>query len=375
MAATEVGSVPSSPRTDSSTASDAGIPDDVNVTLAGWPLLSTLIAAKSDFQAFPSFADLNIKSLLYYQAELISLRKKLHQIEWKDRRVSKSEDSYSYADDLGLLLRARDLKPDLQPEQWRVMEKIRLVLEKYNHALLQFSKVSALPEADNCNVKCLSEFAKSISEGGGGVTGPGSQTWGDLEDTTNDTKPIKVLFKGLLTGFFVSPDTERKRVDKTFHERLITPRFRNKQDGLTLWVKCSFVPFYDCLCQKHLNPLVEWLQQLYSKLRRQRTESTLPSSETSIRKKGSSAGTSPRGHALEKDITEYSESWLLRTTSILTTVVACLLPTIAITVLSKVHTMSMILGLISLFTAIFAVGLILLSSTSSRVEIFTATAA
>jgi hypothetical protein len=79
--------------------------------------------------------------------------------------------------------------------------------------------------------------------------------------------------------------------------------------------------------------------------------------------------------SIMKTFTEYSSLWIVRVTSIMTTVVACLLPTVAITVLARVHTMSLILGLIALFTAIFAVGLVLLSSTSSRVEIFTATAA
>lgn len=135
MVATEVGSTPSSPGTNSSTAYDTSVADNVNIPLAGWPKLSRLIAVKPDFQAFPSFADLNIKSLLYYQAELISLRKDLHEIEWTDRRVSKNEESYFYADDLGSLVIARDKDPDDQPEQWKVMEKIRLVLEKYSRLL------------------------------------------------------------------------------------------------------------------------------------------------------------------------------------------------------------------------------------------------
>jgi hypothetical protein len=59
----------------------------------------------------------------------------------------------------------------------------------------------------------------------------------------------------------------------------------------------------------------------------------------------------------------------------LTTIVACLLPVIAIVVLSKVHSMGMILGLIAIFNSVFAFGLVLISSGSSRVEIFTATAA
>jgi hypothetical protein len=84
---------------------------------------------------------------------------------------------------------------------------------------------------------------------------------------------------------------------------------------------------------------------------------------------------SNRSKAGEKDLTAYSKSWILRVTSICTTIVACLLPVIAIVVLSRVQSMGMILGLIALFNSVFAFGLVLISSTSSRVEIFTATAA
>ena len=62
-------------------------------------------------------------------------------------------------------------------------------------------------------------------------------------------------------------------------------------------------------------------------------------------------------------------------TPVTTTIVACVLPIVAITALAKVRSLNLILGLIALFTAIFAIGLILLTNFGSRVEIFTATAA
>jgi hypothetical protein len=61
-------------------------------------------------------------------------------------------------------------------------------------------------------------------------------------------------------------------------------------------------------------------------------------------------------------------------TSMFTLLAACLLPVVAIIVLSRVHTMEMILGLIALFNTVFACGLVFLSPKSSRIEIFSATA-
>jgi len=50
---------------------------DFGQPLHDWPELAVNI----DIQAFPAFTDLNVKSLLYYQAELTMLKKKLQQME------------------------------------------------------------------------------------------------------------------------------------------------------------------------------------------------------------------------------------------------------------------------------------------------------
>jgi len=62
-------------------------------------------------------------------------------------------------------------------------------------------------------------------------------------------------------------------------------------------------------------------------------------------------------------------------TSSVATLVACVLPIAAITVLSKLQSNSKTLGIMALFTVVFAGGLMYLAGGASRVEIFTATAA
>jgi hypothetical protein len=42
------------------------------------------MADNTDLQAFTAFTDLNVKSLLYYQAQLTEIRKRLHMIGWED---------------------------------------------------------------------------------------------------------------------------------------------------------------------------------------------------------------------------------------------------------------------------------------------------
>jgi hypothetical protein len=110
--------------------------EDFNKPLSGWPHLATVIAKNRDFEAFQAFRDLNVKSLLYYQAELVALRKDLHDLEWKNNR----EDNFrnhsmlnSHAD----LLVLTTLKKEDDParEQMDLVNKIRGVLKEYSMPL------------------------------------------------------------------------------------------------------------------------------------------------------------------------------------------------------------------------------------------------
>ncbi|KAF4624145.1 hypothetical protein G7Y89_g14028 [Cudoniella acicularis] len=377
------------------------VAENVNLPVPGYPLLAKIIAEKPDLEAFPTFTDLSIKSLLYYQAELIHLRKMLHKAEWEDFRNEEDSKLPLYSANVQLLILARDKairNGETPPKQWGIIEKIRATQEKYNAALLQFSKVEALREADNCNIKTLRDCIKiCLMEG---LTGTGAQTWGDISEESAKQKELPQLLWGLCTGFFVSPDGERKPIEKVFQEHLIVPHKGNKPDGLTQWVKQSFIPFYAHVRKHYLVPvwlfpfsLWHHLLSLFSPKRpdpdlekRSSVSSsiaplspTLSNYSSESNHSNISSNISNNSGSSEKSIKAnlnvYSGEWIVRITSLMTTVAACLLPTVAITVLARVHSMGLVLGLIALFTAIFAVGLVLLSSSSSRVEIFTATAA
>jgi hypothetical protein len=59
-----------------------------------------------------------------------------------------------------------------------------------------------------------------------------------------------------------------------------------------------------------------------------------------------------------------------------TTLIACLLPTAAIAILSTIHKTALLIGVIGIFTLLFAIGLMFFTSAKpTRVEIFSATAA
>lgn len=113
------------------------VEENINKPVEGWPTVVQLLTNAPDLQAFPTFTDLHLKSLLYYQAELVLLREKLHQAEWEDFRHN-DEDTPIYSDLRYLIPKFPPSKPQAGPTpepqfgaQWSCIVKIREVLEKY----------------------------------------------------------------------------------------------------------------------------------------------------------------------------------------------------------------------------------------------------
>jgi hypothetical protein len=94
----------------------------------GYPELAQLIVQHPGFESFEVFRDLQIKSLLYYQAQLAELRKKLHRLEWVDHR-SGIGNAESWCADITTLI-APAVSNDT--EQIDLIKEIRGVLKEYS---------------------------------------------------------------------------------------------------------------------------------------------------------------------------------------------------------------------------------------------------
>jgi hypothetical protein len=114
---------------------------DLDQPLHGWPELAKAIETYADFEAFPAFRDLNIKSLLYYQCELTALRKELHELEWDDHRNPQLEDAETFNSRADFLVYSQsqgdaddehDEHEEAAQKQMDLINKIRIVLEKYS---------------------------------------------------------------------------------------------------------------------------------------------------------------------------------------------------------------------------------------------------
>ncbi|RDW57282.1 hypothetical protein BP5796_12732 [Coleophoma crateriformis] len=346
-------------------------PDEYpGVALRGWPKIARLLANNPGFEAFPAFRELSIKSLLYYQAELDELRADLHKQEWYDNRnhpFSRSEECAGRVDVVMTVCGKDDDDDKDQKEaaqiQRDLMKQIRVVLKEYNEALLQYSQITAFPEADCFNLKTLRKWLCGKRVDKIPINGPGSKCWGDCiapeEESVKKTASVPRQLLHVLCSLFWVQKPEKNDLD------LIVPRKGDRPDGLTLWIANELVPFWENLKNS-------WHAFLKS------DNSILPCIERpgEAERKRTSEGDKEHANEVEPTLNTYRGSRMLRFTSYVATLVACLLPTVAITALSQVHATNQLLGLIAAFTAIFAIGLMFLTGgTTSRVEIFTATAA
>lgn len=109
--------------------------DDLDNPVQGWPQVAMLMAKTPDFASFSRFRDLNIKSLLYYQAELTRLRKKLHEEELEDARRGDAEAS-KYARRADMLINSEEPNDS----QWELVKQIRVVLKEYSELNCRGSK-------------------------------------------------------------------------------------------------------------------------------------------------------------------------------------------------------------------------------------------
>ncbi|CAG8973469.1 hypothetical protein HYALB_00011065 [Hymenoscyphus albidus] len=288
-----------------------------------------------EFASFNRFSDLQIKSLLYYQAQIELLKQDLQEEEWEDYR--RGDDTVSkYCEQANYLVSSK-------AKQWEIMKEIRKLLKEYNEALLQFSQVSALPKPETHNLNSLMKWLKNPDAGDLCINGGQEKyTWGNIFGKGPPAKTFKEVIWSLIWS----------KPDPPCTPDLASTHPKAPVDSLSRWVAASFVPWW-----------ADWRE---ARKRKKEGDAEKTAAPESPRK--------TRDQLARETLTMYSGASIVRFTSSLTTVVACLLPTIAITVLSQVHGLGNLLLCLAGFAIIFAAGLIFLG-TASRVEIFGATAA
>ena len=241
-------------------------------------------------------------------------------------------------------------------------------------------------------MKSLTKWLRHEHGGNFSIRGGGEQnTWGNLyKDPDANKPPLWKQFWILLWTFIWAQPQSSDDLD------LVVTSSSGRIDGFTRWVAHYLIPFYEELRlyrekrkgDKQKNQAKSDVEKdakntycipFYGELNRYQEKRKEDKAKTRTRSKSAPI---PRPEKWvkrvkkEETIKTWSDNGMLKFTSVVSTVIACLLPVVAIAVLSQVKGNRNLLLCLASFVVIFAVGLIFLTSgTSSRVEIFTATSA
>lgn len=373
---------------------------DLEKPCHGYPALANFMFNNPGFESFQAFRDLHVKSLLYYQVKLDTIRNQLHKLEWEDHCNGTFEHHEILSKDAGYLLKTETKAAeggtaaagniggagstesagggraeDRQSAQIRKVEEMRKVLKDYSEALLLYTKINDLPKPEKFRVKNLLKWLQA-KDTEFPIQGRGANSWGELTKESPTKGSVLSHFFRLVRTIFWSKEEDEIQLD------LVVPLTNKTADGLTKWIESEGVPFWARVCdalkkKKYILPC---------------TREPPPSKRSSISSDTSFARFFFRRKMFdEKTVSENSEDYtrdakikivtykyrtLLAFTTFVTTVFASLLPIVAIVVLSKIHKQSMVLGFIALFTGLFTMGLMMLTPPGTkRTEIFTASAA
>jgi hypothetical protein len=227
-----------------------------------------------------------------------------------------------------------------------------------DEALLQYSNVSALSDPEEHNMRSLREWlATDESTSVRGLAGQ-DKTWGD---PSQSAEPKWARARTVLSALFLAKQPPKSDLD------LVITHREAKIDGLTKWVVYWLMPFY-------------WDRRDHHRLAKDARSSDvemgpIPDTQADAKVQQDTPPQKPPQRD-PKTLESASESTALRITSALSTVMACLIPVVAIAALTQLHGTRDLLICITGFAVLFAAGLIFLTQgTSSRTEIFAATAA
>jgi len=123
---------------------------------------------------FRRFGALNAKNLLYLQAELVHLEKKLREFEERDNQSSEGMKS-QYARDWFWLSRSEN---DGNDDQWQTVLAMRKVLTEYKQQAILIS----LPTPRRENLASIQSWLERPMMGNWSLLGQDSDTWGSTSN-------------------------------------------------------------------------------------------------------------------------------------------------------------------------------------------------
>ncbi|KAL8950148.1 MAG: hypothetical protein Q9222_003802 [Ikaeria aurantiellina] len=146
--------------------------------MASYNNLAVLMGEHQELATFRRFQRLNMKNLLYMQAEILHLEQELQNIEHED---SESKDT-TRADLQASVFNLKETAETSDHAQWEKVLEIRKKLQDYNQALALASQLEALPGPCRRDFRTLQEWLDRPEGGDFFLRGREAETW-----TCNDS--------------------------------------------------------------------------------------------------------------------------------------------------------------------------------------------
>jgi len=265
--------------------------------IEGYPKLACHMGTYPECAIYRRFGSLNSQNLLYFQAELMHLERKLRRLEAADLASAEGNPS-NYSKDWYWL---NNSVFEENSEQLGTVRAIRGKLKEYNDALIQQSIISRLADPNPHNLRSLQNWLERPNMGNFALIGKDRDTWGASDEPLSHNMDLLAIKSDVAN------------------------------DAFSTWFSQKFIHWFH--------------HMLWHRI-----------------KKADNA---------ESGIVSYEDKSLQNFTSRITTIIASLLPILAIVVLYCVDTMNARLGLTALFTVVFAACLSFFTN-STRGDIFIA---
>jgi len=220
------------------------------------------------------------------------------------------------------------------------------LLHKYNEAMLQYARVSALPDANAREMNTLVKWIVNPQGGNYTISSWGSGVWGKLYTWDHSKKGLSDLLRPLWDSLkhvllFWRP---RKAIPQTPQTRsdLVVLRPGIKADAVATWITYTLVP---------------WLSKLVLLIRGEQPENRY---------------SGPR----QENIAPLRVGTVNKVTSLVAIAIACVLPTVAIGVLTTTLAVTNQQKLLWIggFTILFAMGVTAFTNEISKAHVFMAAA-
>ncbi|MCJ1462994.1 hypothetical protein MMC07_001598 [Pseudocyphellaria aurata] len=279
--------------------------------MGNYSRLANLIASHPEMALFRQFASLNVKNILYMQAELVHLEAELENIEREDKH-SKNGDKFEVS--------LFDLKASSCTEndiQWRKVLEIRSKLQQYSAALLQYSSIQKYEKPHKRHLNILREWLDRPEGGDFFLRGREAETW------------------------------------KTDADLIALSTRKAEKDVLTRLISERVIPWYHRYWGHRFKVLF--------------------SSSSSITLAENVPWSTQKDEDFN-GVWHYEDATFVAVVNVISIVLSSLLPTTSILVLYGIHKPGVRLAVIMVFTALFSLTLTTVAK-AKRIDIFAATTA